>query len=108
MVSRTGSGLGGLPQASARDDHGAFTWTARGRNAYLTFLTRTAPRQVENADGPRSSEAVIGVGERSGQLRPYVRPAARRLPVAIMGVRVRVRRQTMTACSGHGAPCGVA
>ena len=32
-------------------------------------------------------EPLIDVGERSGQLRPYVRPVARRLPLAIMGVR---------------------
>jgi hypothetical protein len=32
-------------------------------------------------------EPLIGVGERSGQLRPYVRPVARRQPLAIMGVR---------------------
>ena len=32
--------------------------------------------------------------ERSDQLRPYVRPVARRLPLAIMGVRLRVRHQS--------------
>jgi hypothetical protein len=30
-------------------------------------------------------EPLIDVGERSGQLRPYVRPVARRPPLAIMG-----------------------
>jgi hypothetical protein len=30
-------------------------------------------------------EPLIDVGERSGQLRPYVRPVARRSPLAIMG-----------------------
>ena len=108
MVSWTGSGRRPAPSSSSEDDHGALTWTARRRNAYLTSFTRTAPRQVENADGPRSSEAVIGVGERSRQLRPYVRPAARRLPLAIMGARARVRRRSMAACSGHSAPFGVA
>ena len=29
-------------------------------------------------------EPLIDVGERSGQLRPYVRPVARHLPLAIM------------------------
>jgi hypothetical protein len=29
----------------------------------------------------------VNVGERSGQVRPYVRPVVRRLPLAIMGVR---------------------
>jgi hypothetical protein len=32
-------------------------------------------------------EPLIDVGERSGQLRPYVRPVARHLPLAITGVR---------------------
>jgi len=31
---------------------------------------------------------------KSGQLRPYVRPVARRMPLAIMGVRLRVRHQS--------------
>jgi hypothetical protein len=30
-------------------------------------------------------EPPIDVGERSGQLRPYVRPVARRSPLAVMG-----------------------
>jgi len=30
-------------------------------------------------------EPLIDAGERSGQLRPYVRPVARRSPLAIMG-----------------------
>jgi hypothetical protein len=30
-------------------------------------------------------EPLIDVGEKSGQLRPYVRPVARRSPLAIMG-----------------------
>jgi len=33
-------------------------------------------------------------GKRSGQLRPYVRPTTRRMPLAIMGVRLRVRHQS--------------
>jgi len=37
----------------------------------------------------------ISVGERSGQLRPYVRPVTRRSLLAIMGVRVRVRHQSV-------------
>ena len=37
---------------------------------------------------------VSGVREGTGQLRPYVRPVSRRSPLAIMGVRVRVRRQS--------------
>jgi hypothetical protein len=30
-------------------------------------------------------QPLIDVGERSGQLRPYVRPVAQRSPLAIMG-----------------------
>ena len=44
--------------------------------------------------------AVIGVGEGSGQSRPYVRPAARRLPLAIMGVRLRARHQSRRRARG--------
>ena len=43
---------------------------------------------------------VSGVGEGAGQLRPYVRPVARRLPLAIMGMRVRVRRQSVGRARG--------
>jgi hypothetical protein len=46
------------------------------------------------------SKPVSGVRGRSGQLRPYVRPAARRPPRAIMGVRVRVRRQSVQRAQG--------
>jgi hypothetical protein len=43
---------------------------------------------------------LIDVGERSGQLRPYVRPVARHLPLAIMGVRMRVRHQSVGRAQG--------
>jgi hypothetical protein len=45
-------------------------------------------------------EPPIDVGERSGQLRPYVRPVARHLPLAIMGVRMRVRHQSVGRAQG--------
>ena len=45
-------------------------------------------------------EPLIDVGERSGQLRPYVRPVARHLPLAIMGVRMRVRHQSAGRARG--------
>jgi len=45
-------------------------------------------------------EAPLGVSERSGQLRPYVRPVARHWPLAIMGVRVRVRHQSVWRARG--------
>jgi hypothetical protein len=34
------------------------------------------------------------IPEKSGQVRPYVRPVARQVPLAIMGVRLRVRHQS--------------
>jgi hypothetical protein len=45
-------------------------------------------------------EPLIDVGERSGQLRPYVRPVVRHLPLAIMGVRMRVRHQSVGRAQG--------
>jgi hypothetical protein len=39
-------------------------------------------------------EALISDIESSGQLRPYVRPIARQVPPATMGVRLRVRHQS--------------
>ena len=61
-----------------------------------TAKLREAPR----VRGTAGIEAPISVGERSGQLRPYVRPVARRSPLAIMGVRVRVRRQSGSRARG--------
>jgi hypothetical protein len=90
------------------------TWcgTHTGSGACRSVATRLSAVQPSCLASVRteldSSEAVIGVGGRSGQLRPYARPVARRLPLAIMGARARVRRQSMAACSGHSAPCGVA
>jgi len=54
-------------------------------------------RETEMADLNSAflDEPLIDVGERSGQLRPYVRPVARHLPLAIMGVRMRVRHQSV-------------
>jgi hypothetical protein len=46
--------------------------------------------------------------EESGQVRPYVRPAPRRPPLAIMGARRRARHQPSTACSKHIVFSGVA
>jgi hypothetical protein len=45
--------------------------------------------------------------QRSGQSRPYVRPMTRQLPLAIMGVRMRVRHQSALACSRHVTVCGM-
>ena len=46
--------------------------------------------------------------QRSGQSRPYVRPVTRPWPLAIMGVRGRVRHQSALACSRHVTVCGIA
>jgi len=43
---------------------------------------------------------VTGVCGRSGQSHPYVRPAARHLPLAIMDIRRRVRRQSVWRARG--------
>jgi len=43
---------------------------------------------------------VTGVRGRSGQSHPYVRPAVRRLPLAIMDVRMRVRRLSVWRARG--------
>jgi hypothetical protein len=43
---------------------------------------------------------MLGEGSGSGQLRPYVRPVARRSPLAIMGVRLRVRHQSVWRARG--------
>lgn len=43
---------------------------------------------------------LIDVAERTGQLRPYVRPVTRLLPLAIMGVRMRVRHQSVGRAQG--------
>ena len=43
---------------------------------------------------------VTGVLGKSGQSHPYVRPAARHLPLATMDVRMRVRRQSVWRARG--------
>jgi hypothetical protein len=45
-------------------------------------------------------EPLIVVSEKSGQSRPYVRPVVRWLPLAIMGVRLRVRHQSCRRARG--------
>ncbi len=51
-------------------------------------------------DEPVLLKPVTRVRGRSGQPRPYVRPAARHLPLAIMGVRMRVRRHSPSRAQG--------
>ena len=78
----------------------------RGNGFHRRSMRRPARRGGErrrrDCAGARfcSHEAPIGVVERSGQLRPYVRPVVRRSPLAIMGVRVRVRRQSERRARG--------
>jgi len=50
------------------------------------------PTSIRKAVGPL--KAVTGVCGGSGQSHPYVRPVARPPPLAIMDVRMRVRRQS--------------
>jgi hypothetical protein len=45
----------------------------------------------------------FSAAEGSGQLRPYVRPVARRSPLAIMGVRWRVRHPSQKRARGTAA-----
>src|SRR5271163_1825850 len=62
---------------------------------------------VRHAPPPKSVEAIVfmtGLSKwkRTGQLRPYVRPVMRHLPLAIMGVRLRVRHQSVGRAQGTG------
>jgi hypothetical protein len=63
-------------------------------------------RLMEELDFRQKSP--LSVGERSGQLRPYVRPVARRSPLAIMGVRLRVRHQSVWRARGNKTLNGIA
>jgi hypothetical protein len=53
-------------------------------------------------------KSVTGTRGRSGQLRPYVRPTSQNLLLAIMGVRVRVRRQSEERARGTQPLNGIA
>jgi len=75
------------------------------------FLAWCVSRYVTQYNGPAFCDywsicafpyelPLINVGEKSGQLRPYVRPVARRMPLAIMGVRFRVRHQSGQRAQG--------
>jgi len=48
----------------------------------------------------RHEPPLIGTGGKSGQVRPYVRPVARQVPLAIMGVRLRARHQSAGRARG--------
>ena len=68
-------------------------WCFRGLPVRRAFTRNSALR-----------EAATGVRGRSGQPRPCVRPAARHLPLATMGVRLRVRRQAVWRARGARLP----
>ncbi len=55
---------------------------------------------IEKSNLAFPREPLIDAGERSGQLHPYVRPVMRYLPLAIMGVRLRVRHQSVGRARG--------
>jgi len=90
------------------DDGDFLAWSV---SRYVTQYNGTAPRGItlgrvtgalrllEHLRVPYEPPP-INIGEKSGQLRPYVRPVARRMPLAIMGVRFRVRHQSGQRAQG--------
>jgi hypothetical protein len=67
-------------------DHTTFMWTAWARQWGSISRGFFVPG--------RASVAASWGG--SGQVRPYVRPVARRMPLATMGVRLRARHQSLS------------
>ena len=104
---------GSLTVLCGRPERGnGFMWTAGARRRISPRLdapigsawhgAATARlREAPHVRGIAGTTAPISVGERSGQLRPYVRPTSQHLPLAIMGVRVRVRRQSESVLEAH-------
>jgi hypothetical protein len=72
-------------------------WGEHGANLGQAGALSCHPSQLFLMQG---NEAPISMGQRSGQLRPYVRPVTRHSPLAIMGVRVRVRHQSVWRAQG--------
>ena len=119
-VSTAGRCRGEAPAGD--DQHRRYGWmpcrggeavVRRGRPAVPRRATRSARRRslldrVTMGRVPCSYqdiqtlpyESLIDAGERSGQLHPYVRPVMRYLPLAIMGVRLRVRHQSVGRARG--------
>ncbi len=77
-----GSIVGLLGLALCVPDHTTLMWTARDKQRLI--LPKPLP----------------AAGKIPGQLRPYVRPTARLMPLAIMGVRSRVRHQSQSRAQG--------
>ena len=120
-----GSVIGLLGLALRVPDHTTLMWTATERNRFRLHpsAVRRKPSKPEvcprrlgalarscvSAEA-RSVQALptspVGVAERSGQVRAYVRPIARPMPLAIMGVRSRARHQSQPRARG-AASCAV-
>src|SRR5271167_1130717 len=71
----------------------------------LAAAPRSGRSGVQHAPTPNSVEAIVFMTrsskwKKTGQLRPYVRPVMRHLPLAIMGVRLRVRHQSVGRAQG--------
>jgi len=100
-------------------DHTTLMWTATEGQSISTSLQRRAAQAKRPKVCPRRLRALApsrvsaearsvqaiptspaGVAERSGQVRPYVRPVARPMPLAIMGVRSRARHQSERRARG--------
>jgi hypothetical protein len=69
------------------------------RGACLTGAS-TAPTLGRQRVVRSVYEGPVSVRERSGQLRPYVRPVTQHSLLAIMGMRVRVRHQSVWRARG--------
>ena len=94
-------------------DHTTLMWTALERQRLMwTALERQRLSALsQHSRVPSHSlcfpdELLLRVGRGSGQSRPYVRPVVRRVPLAIMGVRLRVRHQSEQRAQG-AASCAV-
>jgi len=84
-------------------DHSTLMWTALGRQR-LSVLSQHSRFPLQSLCFVHG--LLVGVDRGSGQLRPYVRPVVRRVPLAIMGVRLRVRHQSERRARG-AACCAV-
>jgi len=92
-----GSVIGLLGLTLAVPDHTTLMWTALGRQR-LSVLSQHSRVPLHSLCFP--DELLLGVGRGSGQSRPPIRPVVRRVPLAIMGVRSRVRHQSEQRAQG--------
>ena len=91
-TSRNDAGTRSFRHGSESPSAGCRRWSRRCR--IDTSVSRARPSPFADQQSP------VGVRKRSGQLRPYVRPVVRHLPLAIMGVRFRVRHQSSQRARG--------